>query len=190
MDIEKNLGQINPYNTGLNKRIAYYLHSMEQEDYDGILLLTYPGIFELVPQNLLREKIIETFRDEEMKISMDVFDINKIGNLIEANEGSYVRVDYTLLMSLRLKVEPEEPEEKRQERKSSFLRNFQIAYGHQNTWFEENTQSYCFHKRNSMVAIRDHQSPEWTFLTLQPGSPILEKFLPLPVRLLLETGIE
>jgi len=72
------LNELNPALPDLNKRIVYFLHSMAEEDYDGILLLTYPGIFDMVPKNILREKIASTFHSEDMDITMDVFAINHI----------------------------------------------------------------------------------------------------------------
>jgi hypothetical protein len=124
-----------------------------------------------------------------MDFSMDVFEVDAIGKLIEADEGSYVKVDYTLLMSLHLHDDMAKSPVELEEKKAFFLRSFEIAYGKRNIWYESTTKCYCFHKHSSMVAIRDKHSPEWTFLTWQPG-PMMEEFLPKSVCLILEAGME
>ncbi len=179
------LNELNPALPDLNKRIIYFLLSLAEEDYDGILLLTYPGIFDMVPKNILREKIYTTFHSDDMDITMDVFDINHIAKPIVADEGRYVRVDYTLFMSLQLKVDSSLDAVALTEKKALYMQSFKIAYGSQHFWFEELTQSYCFHKTNSMIAIENEKSPQWTFITYQPGTA-MEMFIPKSVCLLLE----
>jgi len=186
-DYKAMLDELNPEIPELNKRIVYFLQSMAGEDYDGILLLTYPGIFDMVPKKILREKIASTFQSEDMAITMDVFDINYISKAIVAEDGRYVRVDYTLLMSLKIKEDLTLDEERRAEKKELFLKSFKVAYGKNQFWFEELTQSYCFHKKNSMIAIENEKSPQWTFLTYQPGAA-MEMFIPKSVCLLLDAG--
>jgi hypothetical protein len=78
-------------------------------------------------------------------------------------------------------------EKERAEKKTLFLQSFRAAYGRKQFWFEELTQSYCFHKKNSMIAIENEQSPQWTFLTYQPGAA-MEMFIPKSVCLLLDAG--
>lgn len=157
---------------------------MAKEDYDGVLLLTYPGIFEVVPKKLLREKIISSFDDEETSMSIDSFEINKIGQLINHDAGRFVQVDYTTLMSMRMK-ERERDEEKEQERIAFMLRMLKAFYGQGNCWFDETTHCFCFYQQRAMVGIEDAKSPQWTFMTYQAGGE-MDRFIPADVLLLMQ----
>lgn len=186
MDILDHLHRINPANPGLNHRLAEYLHCFTTEDYQGILLLTYPGIYRFVSKSLMMEKVAAMFREEGMVMSMDLFEIDQVGQVIEAPEGLFARVDYRVLVSLRFPEHAVLSLPERLEKKEFFLKSFQAAMGKENIWYEDHTESYCFYKQNSMVAIEDSQSPQWTFLTLQAG-PWLDALLPESVRIILQS---
>jgi len=64
---------------------------------------------------------------------------------ISAEDGRYVRVDYTLLMSLKLKEDLTLDEEKRAEKKKLFLKSFKGAYGRNQYVFEALDQLEFFH---------------------------------------------
>lgn len=169
-----------PAQPDLAKRLWFFLEAMTQEDYDGILLLTYPAIFDVVPKAVMREKIMASFDDDETSIAIDSFEIDDIGPLLAYDAGHYVQVFYTALMSLRLQEDAEADEERRQERKAFLLRMFKAFYGDGNIWYEENTGRYCIYHKKSVIGILDDRSPQWTFLSYQPGSE-LDRFIPSEV---------
>lgn len=176
---------------GLGKRVQDFLESFLGADYDGCLLLTYPKLFEMVPREFMRQKIMETFHNEDMDMSMDLVSIDKVGNLVDHEKGEFVKIDYTVLMAIRFKEDMSKPleEEKAGSKKKFMLDAFEAQYGRENIWFEETTKSYCFHVKNHMVAIQDKHSPQWTFLTLKKG-PVMKKFLPDDVRIIFEADMD
>jgi hypothetical protein len=173
---------------GLAKRLGQFYESFFTEDYDGILLLTYPRLYNLVPKERMREKLYETFHNKEMDVTMDMVTMDKVGKLVDHNEGRFVKIDYTLLMAVRFKEDMNAnlKKKKAKSKKQFMLQLFEERYGKENSWFEETTRSYCFHVKNSLVGIEDEVSPHWTFLTIKKG-PMMEAFLPDEVRILFES---
>lgn len=184
----KKLEELCAHVPGLAKRLGQFFESFFAEDYDGILLLTYPCLFNLLPKEKMRQKLYETFHGQDMKVSMDLVTIDKAGRLIDHSEGRFVKLDYTLLMSVRFKEDEQVnlKKKKAKSKKQFMLQLFEAQYGKENSWFEETTRSYCFHVKNSIVAIEDEYSPHWTFLTLKRGL-MMEAFLPDDVRILFES---
>jgi hypothetical protein len=166
-----------PDHPDLSKRLYFFLEAMMEEDYDGILLLTYPAIFDVVPKSVMREKLMATFEGDETTIAIDSFEIDDIGSVLQFDAGQYVQVFYTALMSLHLHEDEEGDEERKQERKTFLLRMFKAFYGEENIWFEVTTGRYCFYQQKSVIGILNDRSPQWTFLSYQPGSE-LDRFIP------------
>lgn len=165
-----------PEHPDLSKRLYFFLEAMMKEDYDGIMLLTYPAIFDVVPKAVMREKLMATFEGDETTIAIDSFEIDSIGAVIEHNTSRYVQVFYTSLMALHLVEEEGDSEERKQERKAFLLRMFKAFYGEENIWFEATTGRYCFYQQKSVIGILNDRSPQWTFLSYSPGSE-LDRFI-------------
>ncbi len=176
---------------GLGKRLKQFYECFFAEDYDGVLLLTYPNLFNLVPKSAMREKLHEALHNESLDITCDLLQIDKIGQLVEHDEGDFVKLDYTILMAIRFKADEAAnlKKKRQQQKKAFFLTAFEEQYGKENIWFDEATRSYCFYKQNCMVAIRDEVSPHWTFLTIKKG-PMMETFLPDEVRIIFEKDMD
>jgi hypothetical protein len=175
---------------GLAKRLMDFYTSFFNEDYDGCLLLTYPRIFNLMPKEAMRQKLMETFHNPDMDIHMDLVTIDKVGQVIEHEEGRFVKIDYTVLMAISFTEDKEGNSTKKKARgkKEFLLKAFEAQYGKKNIWYEETTKSYCFHVSNHMAAIEDSDSPKWTFLTLKKG-PMMEVFLPDDIRVIFESDM-
>ena len=168
----------------LNKRLCFYLEALAAADFDGILLLTYPGIFDVVPKELLREKIMDTFQGDETEMSIDSFEIDQVGKLWQHQQGQYVQVDYTVLISMRMKEEEYDDPVRQQERHEFLLRMFRAFYGGEKAWYNPETDCYCFYQQKSMVAIQDALSPQWTFLAYEQDE-LMKRFIPSDILLLI-----
>ena len=168
----------------MEKRARLFFDALTKEDYDGILALTYPGIFNLVPKGLMREKIAETFLSDDSKVTMDLFEINAIGKVYEHDEGNYAVIHYTMLMAIQFLDKKADPE-KEKEFREFMLRFFKSQFGEDNFWHEPHTDAYSYYQKKTMIGIQDQLSPEWTFINNQPGQ-LMEQFIPADIRMLIE----
>jgi hypothetical protein len=168
----------------LRQRAQLFLDALTGENYDDILSLTYPGIYEIVPKEFMREKIIQSFNGDETKVTMDLFEINSIGKIFEHDAGNYAKIDYTMLMAIQF-VKKEKDPKKEKEFKEFMLNILKAQFGDENLWHEPTTDAYSYHQQKSMVGIQDQLSPDWTFLNYQPGE-LMERFIPSDIRLLIE----
>ena len=187
---KKELENLCSHIPGLAERLNNFYESFFSEDYDGVLLLTYPRLFNIMPKEAMRQKILETFHNEDTDINMDLLTIDKVGKLVDHEEGRFVKIEYTVLMAFRFKADLQEnlKKKKPKKKKEFLLALFEEKYGKENSWFEETTRSYCFHVKNAMVAIEDCDSPKGTFLTIKKG-PMMEVFLPDEVRIVFEADM-
>ncbi len=176
---------------GLGKRLKQFYECFFAEDYDGVLLLTYPNLFNLVPKKVMRKQLHDTLHNNTLDLTCDLLQIDKIGQLIEHDKGEFVKLEYTMLMAVRFRADETVnlKKKKYQEKKAFMLSIFEEQYGKKNIWFDETTRSYCFYKKNCMVGIRDDVSPHWTFITIKKG-PMMEAFLPDDVRIIFEKDMD
>lgn len=175
---------------GLGKRLRQFYECFFAEDYDGVLLLTYPNLFNLIPKNRMREKLYETLHNDTVDFTCDELKIDKIGDLVSHEEGDFVKLDYTILMALHFKADEHANLKKKryQQKKTLFLTMFEEKYGKENIWFDEITRSYCIYKKNCLVGFKDEVSLQWTFLTMKKGL-MMEAFLPDDVRIIFEADM-
>lgn len=184
------LNKINPDNPELNARIYKYLDLFCKGDYEQCLNATYPPFFKKFPREIMLEKMKETLENDELIMSADLVTIDHIGKIIEADNGGYCRIDYTLLTAIQFRDDQqstnESETEKQKDRKAFILNAFEAQYGKENIWFDDITKSYCFYIKNRMIAIKDEFSPAWAFLTLT-DNPLIEDFVPKNILIVLES---
>lgn len=184
----KELEELNPHNPELNKQIYAYWKSFFSGDFKTCLNYTYPPLLEKIPRKRMLEALKRTFKKKSQTISIDLTTIDKISKLVETNEGEYCRIDYTMLMAIQYKTDQQinlpKTEAKKKKKREFILALYKEQYGEENAWFDEITKSYCVYVKNKVLAIRDAEAKEWSFM-MMTEHPLTEELIPKSVLIIL-----
>ena len=179
---------INPSVPDLNKRILYYMEYYFKREYKRCIDYTYPGLLDKIPKKKMLAVMKKVFNNKDIIFNTDLVSFDNFSRIVETNEGSYCRIDYTILMALQFTKDLDPNNDltrKRKDSKKEFMLSiFKAQYGDDNMWHDEITNSYCFHVTNRILAIKDEISPEWTFMMFTEH-PMIESLIPRSVFIIL-----
>jgi hypothetical protein len=183
------LNRLYPHAQEINHSIHHYWELFCNSKYEECVNCTYPGIFKTFPKKKMVKAMEQAFHNPALTMSADIAEIDSISKIIETDRGAYCAIDYTLLMALQFTedlVSPDEHDlEKKREKKKFLLAAFEAQYGKDNIWHDEITKSYCFYLKNKIIAIKDNEYPEWSFITFNEH-PFVREFIPNEVFIILE----
>ncbi len=182
------LEDMNPANPELNKRIYAYWKSFFAGDFKSCLNYIYPPLFERIPRKRMLDILNRTFKKKSVTISTDLATVEKISKVVEADEGDYCRVDYTMLMAVQFKSDRKEylpkTEAKKKKERAFVLMMYKEQYGEENAWYDEITKSYSIYIKNRLLAIKDTAVKEWSFMMLTEHA-LTEELIPESVLIIL-----
>lgn len=179
---------LNPAYPDLNKRIHAYWDRFFSGDYKGCLDYIYPPLLEAIPRKRMLEGLKKAFTRKSQTITIDLTTIDEISKVVEADEGDYCRIDYTMLMAIQFKTDQQvnlpKTEAKKKKKREFILAAYKAQYGDENAWFDEITKSYCIYVKNKLLAIRDKHSQDWSFMMLT-DHPLTKQLIPKSVLIIL-----
>lgn len=186
-DIDE-LEKMNPDHPELNQRIRTYWEYFFAGAFKSCLDYIYPPLLEKIPRKNMLTAFKRMFGKKSMQISMDLATIDRISKVVEADEGDFCRIDYTLLMAIQFsndqKIGKPATEARKKKKREFMLSMYQAQYGKKNAWFDDITMSYCVHVKNKLLAIRNQHAPEWSFMMLTEH-PLTTDLIPASVLLIL-----
>lgn len=155
-------------------RLDSFFHLNHLKDLDRVMDYTYPKLFTLVSREQMLEVMKSTFENEEMTIAMDSLKLLKTWPMLELPEGSFVQMEYSMLMRMQFKQMDSTFTPDKMETISSLL---EMKYGAGNTRYDSVTRQILIHINSPLLAIKDELSPQWTFLNFLKDDPIAPMLL-------------
>jgi len=153
--------EITPQQLELKSDFETYLEHLKTLNTDGIVEMTYPGLFKPINKNLFI-KFINTLLDSP-EIAIENFDANitNIGEIIDYEDGKFANLEYIYAIDLTF-VDPKLYKDELSMRVlKSVLEN---KYGKENIRVDKNSRSVMIKKREKLLAIKDKNSTSWKFL--------------------------
>jgi len=150
----------------LEKRLKEFLVFNETMQIDKVLDYTYPKLFTIAPKAQMLEAMQNAFDNEEMKITMDTLKVQKVHPVFSMGTGSYAKIDYSLVMTMRFKDSTTNTAELVDAMKSQFTDAVAKPNG-----------VLVIKQLTAMVAIKDAISKEWTFVNLKENDPLTSRLL-------------
>ncbi len=134
------------------------------------------------------ETFNRTFKKKSISITTDLATIESFSKMVEADEGDFCRIDYTMLMAVQFSSDQKtglpKTEKRKKKRQEFILSMYQAQYGKENAWFDEITKSFSIHIRNKLLAIRKDEASDWYFMMLTEH-PLTAELIPASVLLIL-----
>lgn len=139
-------------------------------NYDAILDLTYPKLFEIVPREQLRQMIVQTFNgNEEMKVKLiNVAPNFSFGEIKKIDNHSFCLINHNLSMEIILKVKltPDEA--------TAMLDLFKEAMETREVTFDKEKNAFKITKIATMIAIADESTKnQWKYFNRDKKNALL-----------------
>jgi len=90
--------------SSLQVRLDHFFQLNHLKDIDRVLDYTYPKLFTIVPREQMREVMKSTFDNDEMTVTMDSLKLVKTYPRLNTEEGSFVQMEYTMIMRMQFKL--------------------------------------------------------------------------------------
>jgi len=140
----------------IEERLMTYLDLMNSGQFEKMLDITYPKLFDIVPKEQMLKMMMEMFSDEEMKMSMSDMKIVKVhNNLVKTEDEDFTLVDYKVKMKMALSGEALEA--------IDFIKAaLKNQYGPESVTYDKEDTTLIIDAINQMVAIK--QNDKWYFV--------------------------
>lgn len=161
-------GKDNVTDASLEQRLDEYMKINDDMNLDKVLDYTYPRLFEIAPREQMEEAMKQGFDNEVMTMDMDSVKVEKIYPTFEMDNGSYAKVDYSMIMIMNFK-------EKDAEMLEMMKSTMAEQYGEGNITIDADKNQMRIHSSSPLVAAKDKYSKDWTFANLRPNDPITPK---------------
>jgi hypothetical protein len=155
----------------LKERLDSVLMYTQQSKFASVLDFTYPKLFKIVPREQLMKTMNESMNTEEFTMSLDSVMVTKIHPVFTINNGSYIKINHTMLMLMKFKEPIDTADSESLDFMLGLLKN---DYGEKNVRFDVANNTFRIFALSDLIAIKDEYSPEWSFVNFDSdeGSPL------------------
>ncbi|MDA7502065.1 hypothetical protein N8482_02205 [Chitinophagales bacterium] len=172
---------------------AGFVHALEVEDFDAMLDLTSPRVFEFYPREKMKEALVAMASDELMTSSNHNFAIDEVSDLILVDDVLYADIHYHFTMDVKLKslddlsngeeseimeigpfgsdgkeLEKEDTKDLEEETNWDYFNLMQEllaeVYGEESVTADRENYSYVIQVRTKAIAIQEAGAENWTFI--------------------------
>ncbi|MBN8668842.1 MAG: hypothetical protein J0M30_15200 [Chitinophagales bacterium] len=163
----------------LVQRLDSTLLATRAMDFNRILDLTYPKLFDLVERDQMKAVLRSTFDNNQFLISLDSLTIASISPVMTVGTGQYVKIQHTMLMIFHFK---DTAGKENIETEKLVANTMAMQYGDENVKYDEVTRSIRVFTKPEMIGAKDDISPEWTFVNYKKGDMITELLFSKEIR--------
>lgn len=161
--------------TPLAERLADYARLAMARDVDGLLDLTDPALFEVIPRRFLRDHLTVAAADDRLSVRVTDYTIDSIGKLIDHEGATYApvrchhRLTYRLLQSDA-------------ELRRRLARMLEKRYGPASRRPSDHPAELAAEVATALLAVR-RGTGDWYFVEYRPeNGALLDLVLPEAVR--------
>lgn len=156
-------------------RLAEYGRLTMDADLDGLLELTDPELFEIVPREVLRQQLAGLRSDEKMQVVFSDFTVDNINELVSRDGIDYVPITFHHQLTFRMIS----PDYCKPEVLHRLARMMEKSYG--KAIVDEAAATVELTARKSMFAIRRGAKKNWYFVEYRPENSAMVDLLVPPV---------
>src|SRR5690242_21824822 len=99
---EKKAGGTND-GASLEHRLDQFMELTDKMDLEELMEYTYPKLFTIAPKESVLKALKEAYNSEEVRMQLDSLKIEKIYPVFEMENGSYAKIDYSMVMLMDFK---------------------------------------------------------------------------------------
>lgn len=160
----------------VTERLNQYFQATEAQDWDGVIDLLYPRLFELAPKEDMRQTLAD-MNGNGISLEMSGFEIKRISAPLEHEEERFAKVDYSGKMRIKFTSEAYQTPEM----VGALTDNFNASYGPGQVRYEIETGIFHISVNKSMYAIAQSGTTEWYFIDTEGEAGMMEQIIPAAV---------
>lgn len=152
--------------TQIQERLDVYFKANEEKDFDIILDMIYPKLYELAPREQVKSQFIAM---DAGGMTFSIYDMaaNKFSAPFIHAEEQFVLIDYSHAMDLTL------TDSTMQASAPMMQGVFEEQYGKENVSYDEENVQFTMAINKKMLAIAPLDSTEWMFIDFDPKNPAI-----------------
>lgn len=154
----------------LNQRLDEYMKLNDEMKFDRIMDYIYPKLFTIAPKDQILKAMEEGFNNDEMKIELDSMKIEKMHPEFEMENGSFAKVDYSMIMVFQFLSGGDDPSEN-----NIMVESMKEKYGKENVRYDNEKRMIRIKEKSKMVAVKDSYAKEWSFVSLNEDDPMINQ---------------
>ena len=155
----------------LSSRLEMFMQYNRDMNFEKMMDYIYPKLFTIAPKEQIKEAMESALNDDELTIKLDSLKTEKIYPLFASGNNRYAKISYSMLILMSTKQQKDSTD------MSEIVPVMQTQYGEENVRFDKKTNTLIIYQKVDMVAIKDELSPEWTFMNLKIGDPLMDSLL-------------
>jgi hypothetical protein len=161
-------------NAEIKSEFNKYWEYFEGKDFDKMLDMIHPGLFELVPKSMMLEITEQTFNSDSMEMRVSNNQIKGITEINKIEGVQYAKVEYGYILGMKF-GEVQDAEEA-----DFMVMMLEMQFGEGNVAFSDGF--YDITMDSKMVAINDPEFGSWKFLEVtQEQMMLLENLVPAEI---------
>jgi len=151
----------NNVNVDLKNDFELYLENLKTLNTNGIIDMTYPGLFKPINKNLFIHFINAILDSPEISIENFDANITNIGDIVDYGKGKFANLEYKSIIKLNFVKQDLYSDKLSLRALRSVLQN---KYGKENIVVDKDTRSIIIKKDEKLLAIKDNNSSSWKFI--------------------------
>ena len=170
----------------LKRRLAEFFSVCDSLDLDKMLDYHYPKIYTLIPRSEMLKFMEENYKDPSMSFEIDSIVADSIYPVFSVNNGLYAKIRYSMLlrasnsnlidtMNIIVDTNFQRITDDPPSRSTYVQRVLEEKYGKENVQINKTTGSLKIHVTHNLLSVKDENSKEWTFLTIEEYNLAIEK---------------
>jgi len=159
-------------NASLEQRLQEYRKLNEELNIDKLMDYIYPKLFTLAPREDMVKGMKDFFASDEIKVVIDSLTIDRIHPVFQIGDGSYAKVEYSMVM--RMDMSPKDTVED-EGQNEMIVQTMRAQYGEENVDIDKATGMIRIRTVNPMVAVKDEYAKEWSFVSLKEDDPMINQ---------------
>ena len=171
-------------NASLEQRLEEYRKLNEELNIDKLMDYIYPKLFTLVPREQMVKGMKDFFASDDIKVNIDSLTIDKIHPVFQIGDGSYAKVEYSMVIQMDLFLQDTVVNDEQNEFVAQTMKE---KYGEKNVAIDKATGMIKVRIANPLVAVKDEHAKEWSFISLKDEDPMIHKLFNQEVLDKLET---
>ncbi len=154
----------------INGRLKVYFQANEEKDFDTILDMVYPKLFDMVPREMVKEQFA-AMKGQGMDFRIYDMGVDSLSAPFVHESEQFVEVGYSHRMDMVM------TDSSSQAAAPTMLGLFQAQYGEDKVTYDESAYTFRIQLAKTMLAIAPIDSRKWMFIDFQRDKPALLSML-------------
>jgi hypothetical protein len=164
-----------------------YFMALEEQDFDLALDYVFPGLFDLIPRELMQESLEIEATDGENEIKMTNAKIQLVKGIEEDEGHFYAMISYAYTLEIKSGTveesgDSEEEEEEEWESDEMDIDDYRRKYGVRNVTYDATNKLIKVKRTGNMFAVQskdEFDDDGWKFVEIKDEmQPIIDQLIP------------